>query len=198
MTSQGEVLRGIQDIEAGTSSAAEAFDRTAQNISKYEASVGRGLAALDAGAEVGLKYSTQVNFAIATGEKRIDLEKKVNAELEAQGAKGKAAADDMLDKQGKLIKTQIDANEAMENFIKEGISDAQDAMIKLAEATRDGAGALADLVGGKGLTDAQKTQDDANWEQMNVLEKTESGLYNPCADYVERFKNTDDTRVNYY
>ena len=29
-------------------------------------------------------------------------------------------------------------------------------------------------------------------------EKTESGLYNPCADYVERFKNTDATRVNYY
>jgi hypothetical protein len=68
-------------------------------------------------------------------------------------------ADPLLKSQAELVAKQIDANEALKDFISKGIGPAQEAMKKLADLTIAGANKLNELTpGGKAVTDDTKQQ----------------------------------------
>lgn len=130
--SQGEVLRSTQEVIDGTKSAAQAFDATAGRVAETEKTIGRTQAAFGTTADSNLKYTEQVNFSIAAqGEKRAELEKKVNAEIEKQ----KQGQDAITGAQGSMIKKQQDINKKLEDDVFKGIPNAQANMAKLATAT---------------------------------------------------------------
>lgn len=130
--SQGEVLRGTQEVLDGTKSAAQAFDATAGRVAETEKTIGRTQAAFGTTADNSLKYTEQVNFAIAAqGAKREELEKKVNAEIEKQ----RKGADKITGNQGDMIKTQQEINAKLEEAVFKGIGTAQANMARLANVT---------------------------------------------------------------
>jgi phage tail tape-measure protein len=78
------------------------------------------------------------------------LKHSTNKIIEDQNKIRQGQGDELVNNQGKLLKTQQEANAATEKFVFQGIAPAQKAMISLAEATRDAAGALNDVTGKKG------------------------------------------------
>lgn len=143
--SQGEVLRSTQDVLEGTKNAAQAFDATAGRVAETEKTIGRTQAAFGTTADNSLKYTEQVNFAIAAqGEKREELEKKVNAEIEKQ----RKGADKITGNQGEMIKTQQEINAKMEEAVFKGIANAQANMGRLANVTDTLANAFTTLTNG--------------------------------------------------
>jgi len=154
LASQGEVLRSTQDVIANNATAAQAFDRVAGRVKETEETIGRTQAAFGTTADSNLKYSEQVNFAnAANGKSREQLEKITAAQI----AKQKAGADEMTNNQGNIIKTQQEANEALERFTAAGIPNAQAAMETLAKATLAAAKTLQGLAESK-LGKQGKTQ----------------------------------------
>jgi lysozyme len=149
LASQGEVLRSTQEVIAGNATAAQAFDNVAGRVKQTEETIGRSQAAFGTTADSNLKYSEQVNFAnAANGKSREQLEKATAAQI----AKQKAGADEMTNNQGNVIKTQQEANEALERFTYAGIPNAQAAMEKLAKATLAAARVLQGLAEDSGST----------------------------------------------
>jgi hypothetical protein len=143
--SQGEVLRSTQDVLENNKSAAQAFDSVASRVAETEKTVGRTQAAFGTTADSNLKYTEQVNFAIAAqGEKREELEKQVNAEIEKQ----KKGQDAITNNQGNMVKTQQDINKKLEEAVFKGISNAQANMGKLANVTDTLANAFTTLTNG--------------------------------------------------
>jgi hypothetical protein len=129
---QGEALRSTQDVLAGTATAAQAFDRTAARVSETEKTIGQSQAAFGTTSENNIKYTEQVNFSIAAaGEKRVELEKKVNAEIAAQ----KKGTDEITAGQANNLKKQQDINAKLEKDVFKGIPNAQANMAKLADVT---------------------------------------------------------------
>ena len=176
MATQGESMRVAEQVKQGQLTAAQA----AQQVAKAH-----GDTATQMGVTMGKVGSFDKTYGSLSEAYKLrtmaesDVEKTM-AQIEEDRKKREGEAgkkgDEMLDKQAKLIKTQIDANEATENFIKQGIGPAQDAMIKLAETTRDAAKALNKITGaGEGVSEQQKKQDEANWKKMGLTEKAESG-----------------------
>jgi LAS superfamily LD-carboxypeptidase LdcB len=143
--SQGEVLRSTQQVLEENKSAAQAFDSVAGRVAETEKTIGRTQAAFGTTADSNLKYTEQVNFAIAAqGEKREELEKKVNAEIEKQ----KKGADKITGNQGDMIKTQQEINAKLEEAVFKGIPNAQANMSKLANVTDTLANAFTTLTDG--------------------------------------------------
>ena len=143
--SQGEALRSTQDVIAGTSSAARAFDRTAGRVAETEKTIGRTQASFGTTADNNIKYTEQVNFAIAAaGEGKEKLEKNVNADI----ARQKAGADKITNSQGNMVKTQQDINKKLEKAVFDGIPNAQANMASLADTTDGLANAFTTLTNG--------------------------------------------------
>jgi len=143
--SQGEVLRSTQDVLENNKSAAQAFDSVAGRVAETEKTIGRTQAAFGTTADSNLKYTEQVNFAIAAqGEKREALEKQVNAEIEKQ----KKGQDAITNNQGNMVKTQQEINAKLEEAVFKGISNAQANMGKLANVTDTLANAFTTLTNG--------------------------------------------------
>lgn len=143
--SQGEVLRSTQDVLENNKSAAQAFDSVASRVAETEKTIGRTQAAFGTTADSNLKYTEQVNFAIAAqGQKREDLEKQVNAEIEKQ----KKGADAITNNQGNMVKTQQDINKKLEEAVFKGIPAAQANMGRLATVTDTLANAFTTLTNG--------------------------------------------------
>lgn len=145
---QGEALRSTQDVIAGSASAAQAFDRTAERVAETEKTIGQSQAAFGTTSDNNIKYTEQVNFSIAAaGEKRAELEKRVNDEIEKQ----KKGADDITAGQANNLKKQQEINAKLEKDVFKGIPNAQANMAKLANVTEtlaDGFTHLTDALNG--------------------------------------------------
>jgi hypothetical protein len=154
-STQGRALQDINAVAAGTKAPVEGLQSMAKAIGQTNDKMG---------VQLGV-YSAANSFLIGVGEARkiqVASEQdfaKQQAKIEADNAaREKGGTDAVLDNQAKLIKTQIDANKAMELFINNGIQNAQSAMIKLAGATnfaadklgKYGTGAVTGAVGGAG------------------------------------------------
>jgi hypothetical protein len=145
---QGEALRSTQDVLAGTATAAQAFDRTAERVAETEKTIGQSQAAFGTTSDNNIKYTEQVNFSIAAaGEKRVELEKKVNDEIAAQ----KKGTDEITAGQANNLKKQQEINAKLEKDVFKGIPNAQANMAKLADVTEtlaDGFTHLTDALNG--------------------------------------------------
>ena len=147
MGTQGESMRVAQQISSGQIGAAEAAQRVAK---------AHGDTATRLGATMGQIGTYNQTMGDLAGDLRLrgmaenDIQKvlaKIEEDRKKQGAEGGQAADALVEQQGKLRNTQINANEAMERFVKAGIGPAQDAMIMLAKATLAGTDSLNNLFG---------------------------------------------------
>jgi hypothetical protein len=139
--SQGESMRSAQLVSSGQMKAAEAAQRVASAHGETAKRLGGTLG------QIGVYNST---FGDLAGDIRLgalaqgDINKNYNKTLEDQKA-GLAGADKMTKDRADLIKTQQDANKAMETFIFNGIVPAQEKMIMLADATKFAAEKLANM-----------------------------------------------------
>jgi hypothetical protein len=144
LATQGGSMEASQRIQAGQLSAAqgaqqvaEAYGRTAEQlgslgiVGQFDKTFGSLSDAIKLG-------------AFAQG----DINAQYNKILEDQ-KKQAAGQDALVANQTKLVQTQMEANKAMEAFIKEGIVPAQKQMIALAEASRSAAETLSGVAGGK-------------------------------------------------
>lgn len=173
LSTQGEGMRAAQRVAAGQIGAAEATERIVKAI-------GATAKALPSMGLMGTFDETYINFGDS-----IKMAGQANRDFVAEEAKAREqlkkqreGADPMLDQQSKLINTQIQANEATERFVNAGILPAQQAMITLAQVTRDSASAIAQSFGIKAPEQKTTTdiKDEANFAAATLPEKIESGL----------------------
>ena len=156
ITPEGEKLlmnapNALKDIEAFKNkqiTQEQLADRVFKGMADTGARVSAEYATMGAGADTFMAASTQLNaMNIATQGVEASL-KKAKEQQEAQGATGKAASDQLVENQAKLIEAERLATVAVENFISKGIAPAQEAMIILAKKTEAGAKALDELTPG--------------------------------------------------
>jgi hypothetical protein len=150
LASNGAMLETTQKVIAGQMSYTDAVTITGTAMGKTADSVGVVLGQFGAYNESFGPINEQLKLAqLAQGDITVNMA-KIKADQEKILAAG---VDPLLEKQAKLINTQIDANKAMEAFIFKGIGPAQDAMITLANATKNAANMLNELTpGGKKVT----------------------------------------------
>ena len=142
-SSQGEMMRTAQLVSAGQIEAAQATGNIVQAVGRTTKALGPTMAMMGTHEDSLLNYSDSLKMA---GQKNRDYVKE-SEEAAAQIKRQKEGADPLIKQQGELRNTQINANEAMERFVKAGIGPAQDAMIMLAKATAAGTESLNSLFG---------------------------------------------------
>jgi hypothetical protein len=150
LASNGAMLETTQKVIAGQMSYTDAVTITGTAMGKTADSVGVVLGQFGAYNESFGPINEQLKLAqLAQGDITVNMAKiKADQQKILEGG-----VDPLLEKQAKLINTQIDANKAMEAFIFKGIGPAQDAMITLATATKNAANMLNELTpGGKKVT----------------------------------------------
>jgi hypothetical protein len=150
------MLETTQKVIAGQMSYTDAVTITGTAMGKTADTVGVVLGQFGAYNESFGPINEQLKLAqLAQGDITANMAKiKEDQKKILEGG-----VDPMLAAQASLIKTQIDANKAMEDFIVKGIAPAQAAMKKLAELTIAGANKLNELTpGGKAMTDDTKQQ----------------------------------------
>jgi hypothetical protein len=165
-SSQGEMMRTAQLVSAGQIKAAEATGNIVQAVGRTTKALGPTMAMMGTHEDSFLSYSDSVKMA---GQQNRDYVKE-SEEAAAQIKRQKEGADPLVKQQGELRKTQIDANEAMERFVKAGIGPAQDAMIMLAKATLRGTDALNRMFG---ITESEesknkKAENEQRAKDLNV------------------------------
>lgn len=145
MATQGESMRIAEQVKTGQLSAAQA----AQSVAKAHGDTATQLGTTMG--KIGTFDSTFGSLADSLklrGMAEADVN-KVLAQIEEDRKKREGEAgkkgDELLDNQAKLIKTQIDANKALEEFIFRGIGPAQKASILMAGATENTGTALNKL-----------------------------------------------------
>ena len=150
LASNGAMLETTQKVIAGQMSYTDAVTITGTAMGKTADSVGIVLGQFGAYNENFGPINEQLKLAqLAQG----DITAKMAKIKEDQQKILEGGADPLIEKQALLIKTQVDANKAMEAFIEKGIGSAQDAMITLATATKNAANMLNELTpGGKKVT----------------------------------------------
>jgi hypothetical protein len=156
LASNGAMLETTQKVMAGQMKYTDAVTVTGIAMGKTADTVGVVLGQFGAYNESFGPINEQLKLAqLAQGDITANMDKiKADQQKILEGG-----ADKLLENQAKLIDTQIDANKAMEAFIEKGIGPAQDAMILLADATKNAANMLNELTpGGKKVT--SKTTED--------------------------------------
>jgi lysozyme len=179
VSTQGQALDDIEQVIAGTKEPIQALNSTSKALGEVSDSVGTTAAMLGVNNDFMFDYGEAQRLRVAQQKGNFESMAAIEAEQIAQGAKGDAAQDKLVEQQSKLLKTQQEANKVAEDFVFKGIAPAQSAMIKLAEATRDATQGLNDITGGKGgvgVSEETQKQDDENWKKASVLEKAQSGI----------------------
>ncbi len=154
LASNGAMLETTQKVIAGQMSYTDAVTITGTAMGKTADSVGIVLGQFGAYNENFGPINEQLKLAqLAQGDITANMAKiKEDQKKILEGG-----VDPMLASQAELIKKQIDANKAMDDFIVKGIGPAQAAMKKLADLTIAGANKLNELTpGGKAMTDSTK------------------------------------------
>jgi hypothetical protein len=174
MGTQGESMRVAQQISTGQMDAAEGAQAVAAAHGRTVTEMGATMGQIGTYNQTFGNLSDDLKLkALAEG----DIRAKLTAIQEDQAKTLSGSGDKLVNNQAKLINTQIQANEATERFVKEGIAPAQSAMIKLAETTRDAAKSLNKMFGiGETGSEAKKqtdAQDDANTKQATFWEKAQ-------------------------
>ena len=147
LASNGAMLETTQKVIAGQMSYTDAVTITGTAMGKTADSVGVVLGQFGAYNESFGPINEQLKLAqLAQGDITANMAKiKEDQKKILEGG-----VDPMLASQAELIKKQIDANKAMDDFIVKGIGPAQAAMKKLADLTIAGANTLNELTpGGK-------------------------------------------------
>jgi muramidase (phage lysozyme) len=147
-STQGQALEDINEVIAGTKQPIQALNSTTKALGEVSDTVGTSAAILGVNNDFMFDYGEAQRLRVAQQKGNFESMAAIEAEQIAQGGKGGAAADKLVDQQAKLLKTQQEANEATEQFVFQGIAPAQSAMITLAEATRNAAQALNNMFGG--------------------------------------------------
>jgi hypothetical protein len=141
--SNGEMIRSTQEVIAGRISETQAVQRTGVAMKNTADTLGATLGQLGAYNNVATNLTETVRLGqLVQGDINENL-KKIKADTEKQAA----GADPLVKKQTELIQAQQKANKATEDFVKEGIIPAQQAMEKLARLTEAGAKALDEITG---------------------------------------------------
>jgi hypothetical protein len=154
LASNGAMIETTQKVIAGQMSYTDAVTITGTAMGKTADSVGIVLGQFNGYNENFGPINEQLKLAqLAQG----DITAKMAKIKEDQQKILEGGVDPLLKSQAELISKQIDANEALKNFISKGIGPAQEAMKKLADLTIAGANKLNELTpGGKAMTDSTK------------------------------------------
>jgi GH24 family phage-related lysozyme (muramidase) len=150
VSTQGQALDDINEVIAGTKQPIQALNSTTKMIGEVSDSVGTTAAMLGTANDFMFDYGEAQRLRVAQANGNFESMERIEKEQIAQGAKGAAAQDKLVEQQAKLLKVQQDANKATNDFVFQGIVPAQEAMIGLAEATRDAANKLNEMTGKKG------------------------------------------------
>lgn len=143
LASNGEMIRSTQEVLAGRISETEAVQRTGVAMKNTADTLGTTLGQLGAYNNVATNLTETVRLGQLTqGDINKNYEK-----IKADQEKQLAGADKMTQQQTDLVLAQQKANRATEDFVKEGIIPAQQAMIKLAKLTEAGAKTLNEVTG---------------------------------------------------
>ena len=154
LASNGAMLETTQKVIARQMSYTDAVDATGKAMGQTADSVGVVLGQFGAYGESFGPLHEQLKLAQMAQNGITESMAKIKADQEKILAGG---VDPMLKSQAELIAKQIDANEALKDFISKGIGPAQEAMKKLADLTIAGANKLNELTpGGKAMTDSTK------------------------------------------
>ncbi len=152
-------LKDIQAFKDKQITQEQLADRVFKGMADTGARVSAEYATMGAGADTFMAASTQLNaMNIAAQGVEASL-KKAKEQQEAQGATGKAATDQLVENQAKLIEAERLATIAVENFISKGIAPAQTAMKLFADKTAAAAEMLDELTPGGKKTTKSTVQD---------------------------------------
>ena len=144
-STQGQALRDLQEVQAGTKSVSQGMQSIANSVGKTNDTLGVAYGQLGINNSFLMDFGASRKLQLA-GEQGFEKQMaKIRADQAKQGVDGTKAEDQWLEGQAKLINTQIDANIAMTNFIAEGITPAQKAMMAVARASVAAAEALYNL-----------------------------------------------------
>jgi len=175
LQSAPNAMRDLMLAQKGQISELEAIKRIFGAVGESGDRFRASLAKLSANDDTFVSMGETTKARIVAEKLQTMTLEQIAEEQKKQGVKGGKAADDMLDKQAKLIDTQIRANDAMERFIKQGISAAQDGMIAVANASRAAAEALYGLVKSRELSAEEKKANEAVVETKSARDKAFEG-----------------------
>ena len=142
MTTQGQLMRSTQDLEAGFIDAAKFGATVARSTAEYEKSTGIHLSALDAGAAVQLKTSTMAN---AAEYDRMNFEERAKFIAQEQEKRMKGTGDKMLKDRVAAEDAAISANQAINQLVAESLPAVHKHMIFVAKASLEAAQSLQKL-----------------------------------------------------
>jgi hypothetical protein len=174
MTTQGQLMRSTQDLEAGFIDAAKFGATVARSGAEYEKSTGIYLSQLDAGAAVQLKTSTMANMAAYD---RMNVEEKARFIAQEQEKRMKGTGDKMLKDRVAADDAAISANQSINQLVAESLPAVHKHMIFVAKASLEAAQSLQRLAN-IGEESAETREQKANVDEMKQKGLVNSGTTN--------------------
>ena len=203
IASNGEMMRTTQRVISGQMDEAAAAQTTMKAMGEFNDAVGTTTAQMGAN-DFSLPFYEMERARVAASK---DLTAQM-ANIKADQDRQRAGTDPLVKQQGELRNVQINANEAMERFVKAGIGPAQDAMILLAKTTTAGVESLNKLFGITPDKEANKERSqelgkelEKNAVQLNELNKNlseakKSGDQEKIKQLEEKIKKAEDLRFS--
>jgi hypothetical protein len=140
LSTQGQIFPALNEVIAGTKSPAEALDSVTDKIIETNDKIGVSLGLLGVNDKtfIAIGEAAKIRAAKESG----NMADRMKAAEKDYDARLKGGTDPMLDSAASLRDAQIDANEATNEFIVNGIVPATEAMEKLARVTAAAAKAI--------------------------------------------------------
>jgi hypothetical protein len=132
LSTQGQALTDVNAVIGGTKTPMQALDSTAKRIGETNDRIGVSLGLLGANDKTFIAVGEARKIQLAQEQGFVKQKEKADADY---AARLKGGTDPVLDSAAKLRESQIQANEATNNFIFKGIVPATNAMIEVAKAT---------------------------------------------------------------
>ena len=187
IASNGEMMRTTQRVISGQMDEAAAAQTTMKAMGDFNDAVGTTTAQMGAN-DFSLPFYEMERARVAASK---DLTAQM-ANIKADQDKQRAGTDPLVKQQGELRNVQINANEAMERFVKAGIGPAQDAMILLAKTTTAGVESLNKLFG---ITPDKEANKERSQELGKELEKNAVQLNDLNKNLSEAKKSGDQEKI---
>ncbi len=168
LQSAPNAMRDLALAQKGQISELEAIKRIFGSVGESGDRFRASLAKLSANDDTFVSMGETTKARIVAEKLATMSLEQIKKEQEAQGATGKKAADALVEGQAKLIDTQIRANQALTDFIANGIGPAQEKMRLLAEAT---------LKAGNGLNKLFHDKEKGTAETVGGLATAGAGAY---------------------
>jgi len=168
LQSAPNAMRDLALAQKGQISELEAIKRIFGSVGESGDRFRASLAKLSANDDTYVSMGETTKARIVAEKLATMSLEQIKKEQEAQGATGKKAADALVEGQAKLIDTQIRANQALTDFIADGIGPAQEKMRLLAEAT---------LKAGNGLNKLFHDKEKGTAETVGGLATAGAGAY---------------------